>query len=244
MWADRPTHGVRINGSEWVARPLPPGAGRTLCSAYENYIHQGTDLYKGSYRLGGIRDRVSGVDLQPPVMQRHRRDTQLGRRMHRTPELPTHGFRLAVADLPGRRRGAARSQAQELHPGVAGVDTAGAPRGVGTGTGTGARAVSGLLRQVRHSHHRRRQVLPGMRSLSGILLALAEKPAAKPHCAAAAPGKCPRTGATKTCSCAPLWTSAASAYPPETAVAGPWRTRLPTSPRQTAGWMPTTRPDR
>ena len=121
----RPAHTRRV---WWVARPLPPGAGRTLRSAYENQIQQGTDLYQGNYRLGGIRDRVSGVDLQPPVVQRHRRGTQLGRRVHRTSELPAHGFRLAGADLPGRRRGAARPQAQGLHPGAAaGAGAASAP---------------------------------------------------------------------------------------------------------------------
>jgi hypothetical protein len=31
-WAGRPTSAVRVF---WAARPLPPGAGRTLCSAYE-----------------------------------------------------------------------------------------------------------------------------------------------------------------------------------------------------------------
>ena len=174
MWAARPTH-----GAQWAARPLPPGTGPTLRSAYENSIHQGTNLYEGNYRLGGIRDRVSGVDLQPPVMQRHRRNIQLGRRVHRTPELPAHGFRLAGANLPGHRRGAARSQAQRLHPGAACVGTAGARRAIGSGTNaeTGAWAGFELLRQVRHPHHRGRQVLPGMRSHNGIPAILAGIPA-------------------------------------------------------------------
>src|SRR5579863_3575195 len=108
--------------------------------------------------------------------------------MHRTPELPAHSLRLAVSARPARRRGTARSQAQEFHPGVAGVDTAGASRAVGAGTGTGAGSGTGtgagareafeLLRQVRHPLHRRRQVLPGMRSPNGVLVIPTEIPTA------------------------------------------------------------------
>jgi hypothetical protein len=92
--------------------------------------------------------------------QPHGRDTQLGRRVHRTPELPAHGFRPAGADLPGLRRAAARSSAQKLHPGAAGV-------GTGTDAETGAWEGFELLRQVWHPHHRGRQVLPGMWSPVG-----------------------------------------------------------------------------
>src|ERR1700757_4077153 len=114
-------------------------------------------------------------------MQRHRSDIQLGRRVHRTPELPAHSFRLAGADLPSRRRAAARSQAQELDPGVAGVDTAGAPRAVDPGTDTGTDTGTGtatfeLLRQVRHPHHRGRQLLPRLRSPDGVPEILTEIP--------------------------------------------------------------------
>ena len=79
MWAGRPTRGAR-GGSLGPCRPARAGPYVRLMKIQ---IHQGTDLYEGNYRLGGIRDRVSGVDLQPPVMQRHRRGTQLGRRVHR-----------------------------------------------------------------------------------------------------------------------------------------------------------------
>ena len=44
------------------------------------------------------------------------------------------------------------------------------------GTGTGARAGFELLRQVRHPHHRGRQVLPGMRSPDGVPAILTEIP--------------------------------------------------------------------
>ena len=45
------------------------------------------------------------------------------------------------------------------------------------GTGTaGARAAFELLRQVRHPHHRGRQVLPGMRSPNGVPEILTEIP--------------------------------------------------------------------
>ena len=65
--------------------------------------------------------------------------------VHRTPELPAHGFRLAGADLPGRRRGFARAQAQGHHPRVGGVGTAaGAPR-TGSVTRHRRRGLGGLL---------------------------------------------------------------------------------------------------
>ena len=46
-----------------------------------------------------------------------------------------------------------------------------------TGTGAGARAGFELLRQVRHPHHRGRQLLPRMRSPNGVPEILTEIPA-------------------------------------------------------------------
>ena len=75
LMSARPAH----TQNAWWAAGLcrRPRAGPYVL-VYENQIQQGTDLYEGNYRLGGIHDRVSGVSLQPPAVQRHRRGTQFG----------------------------------------------------------------------------------------------------------------------------------------------------------------------
>ena len=73
---------------------------------------------------------------------------------------------------------AARAQAQERHRGAADAGTASAPRAVGTRSGACADARAGfeLLRQVRHPHHRGRQLLPRLRSPNGVPEILTEIP--------------------------------------------------------------------